>query len=382
MIEFPYPETLLSKSNSSKKEHSKKIMKSGEIDEDASLKRRLFEKESIEYDVDENSNYHIMNYNENLNYVENLITPPPKNYRKVNNVLTDQKLSGVKYYQNDSLEKVQQIYQNNSGQYNMNQMVQYVPQVIYKSYKCKQATYSYLIPFCNKCNLPLILPVHPDFEIEMIPPVQMPHEHQTPHGHHMPQMIEREHQPQPQPISTPSGKPRNKHKNKKKSIVDENGKKIIRRRKRKTYEQLQQLVKEFQANPEWSKDNMQEVSQRTGLSEAQVYKWGWDQKRKMLDPNHDIHAELRLYKKQQDEEEEEERANMRKLKLPSSSMSNKKSGNKGEFATPNEKFIIKTRTTGSHDKENRNSENCQKTETRGVKRKLKALQVHNREMEA
>lgn len=150
MIEFPYPETLLSKSNSSKKEHSKKIMKSGGIDEDGGLKRRLFEKESIEYDVDENSNYHIMNYNENLNYVENLITPPPKNYRKVNNVLTDQKLSGVKYYQNDSLEKVQQIYQGNGSQYNANQMVQYVPQVIYKSYKCKQATYSYLIPFCNK----------------------------------------------------------------------------------------------------------------------------------------------------------------------------------------------------------------------------------------
>lgn len=82
----------------------------------------------------------------------------------------------------------------------------------------------------------------------------------------------------------------------KKSIIDENGKKIIRRRKRKSYEQLQMLVKEFQANPEWSKDNMQEVSRKTGLSEAQVYKWGWDQRRKMLDPNHDIHEELRLYK--------------------------------------------------------------------------------------
>jgi hypothetical protein len=82
----------------------------------------------------------------------------------------------------------------------------------------------------------------------------------------------------------------------KKSSIDENGKKIIRRRKRKSYEQLQMLVKEFQANPEWSKDNMQEVSRKTGLSEAQVYKWGWDQRRKMLDPNHDIHEELRLYK--------------------------------------------------------------------------------------
>jgi hypothetical protein len=363
MIDFPYPETLLSKYNSSKKKNLKKMMKSGDIDDEGCLKRRLFEKESIEYDVDENSNYNILNYNDTMNYGENMITPPPKNSRKVINVPTDQKLSGVKYFQNDSLEKVQQIDQINGVYYNVHPMAQYIPQVIYKSYKCKQTTYPYLIPFCNKCNLPPILPIHPDYEMEMIPPAPLPH------GHQMNPAREREHMPQSN--STPIGKPRNKHKNKKKSWVDEHGKKIIRRRKRKTYEQLQQLVKEFQANPEWSKDNMQEVSHRTGLSEAQVYKWGWDQKRKMMDPTHDIHAELRLYKKQQDEEEEQERANVRKLRLPSSStISNKKPGSKGELATPNEKFIIKTRTNGSNDKENmRNNENHHKTGTRGVKRK-------------
>ncbi len=28
---------------------------------------------------------------------------------------------------------------------------------------------------------------------------------------------------------------------------------------------------------------MQEVADKTGLSEAQVYKWGWDQKRKQME---------------------------------------------------------------------------------------------------
>ena len=100
--------------------------------------------------------------------------------------------------------------------------------------------------------------------------------------------------------------------------------KIIRRRKRKSYEQLQMLVQEFQANPEWNKENMLEVSRKTGLSEAQVYKWGWDQKRKMLDPTHDIHEELRMYKREQEQEEQEElekSSSVHKLKL---SVSNKK----------------------------------------------------------
>jgi len=36
----------------------------------------------------------------------------------------------------------------------------------------------------------------------------------------------------------------------------------------------------YEQTPEWTKEIMQEVAQRTGLTEAQVYKWGWDQKRK------------------------------------------------------------------------------------------------------
>jgi hypothetical protein len=35
-------------------------------------------------------------------------------------------------------------------------------------------------------------------------------------------------------------------------------------------------MQEFDKNPNWSKENLQEISIKSGLSEAQVYKWGWD----------------------------------------------------------------------------------------------------------
>mmetsp|Transcript_1818 Transcript_1818/g.2015 ORF Transcript_1818/g.2015 Transcript_1818/m.2015 type:complete len:224 (-) Transcript_1818:81-752(-) len=221
------------------------------------------------------------------------------------------------------------IYPNTPPPY----MPQYIPQVIYKSHKYKQASFPYLIPFCNKCNLPPILPIHPDFDIEMVPPAPLAHQ-ATPVA-----PMERDHIESMIHNSTPLSKPKTKHRIKKKTTVDENGKKIIRRRKRKTYEQLQILIKEFQANPEWSKDNMQEVSQKTGLSEAQVYKWGWDQKRKMLDPTHDIHAELRMYKKHEEEEENEEKSIIRKLNLPSTAKKTSK--------WSSDKIIIKTGGTPS-----------------------------------
>lgn len=59
---------------------------------------------------------------------------------------------------------------------------------------------------------------------------------------------------------------------------------IIRKRKRKSSDQLKSLMREFERNPNWSKDTLLEVSKKTGLSEAQVYKWGWDQKRKTFGP--------------------------------------------------------------------------------------------------
>lgn len=68
--------------------------------------------------------------------------------------------------------------------------------------------------------------------------------------------------------------------------MGENGvyERIIRKRKRKSGDQLKTLMREFDRNPNWSKDTLLEVSRKTGLSEAQVYKWGWDQKRKKYGP--------------------------------------------------------------------------------------------------
>ena len=59
---------------------------------------------------------------------------------------------------------------------------------------------------------------------------------------------------------------------------------IIRKRKRKNTDQLKTLMREFERNPNWSKETLLDVSRKTGLSEAQVYKWGWDQKRKKYGP--------------------------------------------------------------------------------------------------
>jgi hypothetical protein len=55
-----------------------------------------------------------------------------------------------------------------------------------------------------------------------------------------------------------------------------NYERIIRKRKRKSTDQLKILMREFDRNPNWSKETLLEVSRKTGLSEAQVYKWGWD----------------------------------------------------------------------------------------------------------
>ena len=216
--------------------------------------------------------------------------------------------------------------------------------------------------------------------MEMVPPAQTPQP--------APQ-IEKERTPPPPPTQNNTSKPKQKNKTKKKPSVDENGKKIIRRRKRKTYEQLQMLIKEFQANPDWTKDHMQEVSRKTGLSEAQVYKWGWDQKRKMMDPNHDLNAELKMYKKHQ--ESKAQKSGVHKLKL---SCSNKKSTKVApEFQVPknkSDKSTAKSRKTTHSEVKTDNKDNKEneyngngngKPETRGIKRKLKFSNMKNKQNE-
>jgi hypothetical protein len=47
-------------------------------------------------------------------------------------------------------------------------------------------------------------------------------------------------------------------------------------------------MREFDRNPNWTKETLLEVSKKTGLSEAQVYKWGWDQKKKKYGPDAEL----------------------------------------------------------------------------------------------
>lgn len=56
--------------------------------------------------------------------------------------------------------------------------------------------------------------------------------------------------------------------------------KEIKRRNRKNRDQISVLLKEYEENSQWDKDFIQELSKKTGLSEAQIYKWNWDYKKK------------------------------------------------------------------------------------------------------
>ena len=55
-----------------------------------------------------------------------------------------------------------------------------------------------------------------------------------------------------------------------KYIITESGQyeRIVRKRKRKSSEQLRTLMREFEKNPNWSKETLLEISKKSGLSEA------------------------------------------------------------------------------------------------------------------
>jgi hypothetical protein len=69
--------------------------------------------------------------------------------------------------------------------------------------------------------------------------------------------------------------------------------KSIRKRNRKSINQLEILSQEFQLCTEWSKPQICRIMKKTGLSEAQIYKWGWDQKKKIISQEK-IHAHIRV----------------------------------------------------------------------------------------
>lgn len=62
-------------------------------------------------------------------------------------------------------------------------------------------------------------------------------------------------------------------------------------RTQKNSEQKQALQIEFQKDPTWSNAQCKRISQQTGLSVAQVYKWGWDKKNRISAPKQGHGAE-------------------------------------------------------------------------------------------
>lgn len=53
------------------------------------------------------------------------------------------------------------------------------------------------------------------------------------------------------------------------------------RRKRKNHSQVTVLIEEYNRSAVWTKEQVVSLAEQTGLSEAQVYKWGWDYKKKL-----------------------------------------------------------------------------------------------------
>ena len=58
----------------------------------------------------------------------------------------------------------------------------------------------------------------------------------------------------------------------------------IKKRKRKTKSQIQLLDAEYKKNPDWSRQYMQELGAKLGMSLSSIYKWHWDQKHKNEKP--------------------------------------------------------------------------------------------------
>lgn len=52
-------------------------------------------------------------------------------------------------------------------------------------------------------------------------------------------------------------------------------------KRRKSKHQVKMLEAELEANPHWTNEDMVKIAKKTGLSKSQVYKWNWDQKKKL-----------------------------------------------------------------------------------------------------
>ena len=55
------------------------------------------------------------------------------------------------------------------------------------------------------------------------------------------------------------------------------------KRRRLSKEETEMMFAEFAKDPNWDKKKWQEMAQRLGVPERMVYKWHYDQKRKLFD---------------------------------------------------------------------------------------------------
>uniref|UniRef100_A0A7S3N806 Homeobox domain-containing protein n=1 Tax=Euplotes harpa TaxID=151035 RepID=A0A7S3N806_9SPIT len=55
----------------------------------------------------------------------------------------------------------------------------------------------------------------------------------------------------------------------------------LQNKRRKNKNQVKMLEAELEANPHWTNEDMIKIAKKTGLSKSQVYKWNWDQKKKL-----------------------------------------------------------------------------------------------------
>lgn len=62
---------------------------------------------------------------------------------------------------------------------------------------------------------------------------------------------------------------------------DEKSKNKKSKRKRKNKMQIKKLEDEFSKNPHWTNEDVDRISAELKLDKSQVYKWNWDQKKKL-----------------------------------------------------------------------------------------------------
>jgi len=61
-------------------------------------------------------------------------------------------------------------------------------------------------------------------------------------------------------------------------------KRSYRKRFRKNRDQMEQLKIEYEKNPKWTREYVIKLAEKLKLTTTQVYKWQWDQTKKVLGP--------------------------------------------------------------------------------------------------